>query len=359
VLAAALALGASACVSGFDRNDQTVNSLRILGASMHIDNGDGIDWADAEPGDTVTFKVLLANPTNIPSVKVSWVACVPPSLNNPVTPCISEQVLRNPVQLIDGTYGPSTGVVPLGVGETFQFTIPTELSALTDQLITRAKDPMTKAAQCSLFIEAPVIIIAQGSDGSVVTAIKYLRLSPWSKIGPTNTTDQTLWYYVRNANPTIDALITPTDQSACAGQTLAQTLVQSCSTDADCTYGGPCSSDGWCPPAKFPAGPTTICGRIRDSQTDATGADTDIQTYYYCGIDGKDGQEMEYPAITWYQTGGGQAAIANTNTTGVPTLAARTFLNFTRPTGEFTLYGVVRDGRDGENWIAQTFSALP
>ena len=28
---------------------------------------------------------------------------------------------------------------------------------------------------------------------------------------------------------------------------------------------------------------------------------------------------------------------------------------FTRPPGPFTLYGVVRDGRDGENWIAQDF----
>jgi hypothetical protein len=96
----------------------------------------------------------------------------------------------------------------------------------------------------------------------------------------------------------------------------------------------------------FPAGSQTICGKIPDG---------DIQTYYYCGLDGVDGSEMEYPTITWYATGGGQAGISNSNTAGTPDLASRTFELYTRPPGPFTLYGVVRDGRDGENWIAQAF----
>lgn len=346
VLAAALALGAAACVSGFDRNDQTVNSLRILGASMHIDNGDGIDWADAQAGDTVTFKALVANPTNIPNVTVSWVTCLP-SLNNTVTPCTSEQVLRNPIHLVDGTYGPADGLLALGVGETIQYTIPGEIKDLTDMLIARAQDPTTKAAQCALFIEAPVIIVAQGTDpagnpGPAVTAIKYLRLSPWSQIGA-YTTDPTLQAYVRNFNPSISALNLPNDTSACSGQT----LVQSCKSDADCSGGSPCSADGWCPPtAMFPSVQLAICGQIPD---------TDIQTFNYCGIDGVDGTQIEYPTITWYETAGAQSTFANTNTAGVPDLASRTFLRFTRPSGPFTLYGVVRDGRDGENWIAQAF----
>ena len=33
-----------------------MNGLRILGAAAHIDNGDGVDWADAEVGDTVTLR---------------------------------------------------------------------------------------------------------------------------------------------------------------------------------------------------------------------------------------------------------------------------------------------------------------
>jgi hypothetical protein len=199
---------------------------------------------------------------------------------------------------------------------------------------------MTPNAQCSLYKQAPIIIIAQGSDGSVVSALKNLRLSPWSQVGP-GASDPTLQHYIRNANPSIAALNIPADHSACAGQT----LVASCQTDADCG-GATCSSDGWCPPVPFPADSQTICGQIPDA---------DSQTYYYCGMDGVDGSEMEYPTITWYSTGGGQATISNKNTAGTPDLASRTFLNFIRPTGPFTLYGVVRDGRDGENWIAQAF----
>ncbi len=131
------------------------------------------------------------------------------------------------------------------------------------------------------------------------------------------------------------------DKSACTGQT----LVASCQTDADCG-GATCSTDHWCPPAAFPPGTQTICGQIPDA---------DIQTYYYCGLDGVDGSEMEYPSITWYATGGSQATISNSNTAGTPDLASRTFELYTRPPGPFTLYGVVRDGRDGENWIAQAF----
>ena len=75
---------------------------------------------------------------------------------------------------------------------------------LLDQLITRAEDPTQPIAQCSLFIEAPFIIIAQGSDGSVVSALKNLRLSPWSQVGP-GATDPALQHYIRNANPSIAA----------------------------------------------------------------------------------------------------------------------------------------------------------
>jgi hypothetical protein len=334
-----LALGLSSCVSGFDRNDQLVTGLRILGAAAHIDNGDGTDWADAEVGDTVTFRALVANPTSIPTVTVTWLTCLP-SLNQTVTPCDSETVLRQPADLITMAADPNSGVIELGLGETIQYTVPQEVGYLLAQLVTRADQ--NSNAQCALYIEAPVIIIAQGSDGSLVTAVKNLRLSPWSQTGP-GASDPALQHYIRNANPSIEALNIPNDKSACVGQT----LVASCQRDADCGGGATCSSDGWCPPAAlFPSGSQTICGQIPDA---------DIQTYYYCGLDGVDGSEMEYPTITWYATGGGQATISNSNTAGTPDLASRTFELYTRPSGPFTLYGVVRDGRDGENWIAQAF----
>ena len=335
LMAALVALGLASCESGFDRNDQIVNSLRILGASAHIDNNDGVDWADAEVGDMVTLSALVANPTGIPSVTVKWVTCLP---SNNVTPCTSETVLRQPADLITLAADPNSGVILLGEGETIQYVIPPEVQPILTML--KASADQSPNAQCSVYKPAPVIIIAQGSDGSVVTALKNLRLSPWSLTGP-GASDPNLQHYIRNANPRIGALNIPNDKSACAGQT----LVASCQSDADCGS-ATCSTDGWCPPVSFPAGSQTICGQIPDA---------DIQTYYYCGKDGVDGSEMEYPTITWYATAGVQAGISNSNTAGTPDLASRTFEIFNRPPGPFTLYGVVRDGRDGENWIAQAF----
>ena len=339
IAAVLLCAGASGCESGFDRNDQIVNSLRILAAADHIDNGDGVDWADAQVGDTVTLSALVANPTGIPTVTVTWVTCLP-SLNDTLTPCANETVLRQPADLITMAADPTSGVLQLGVGETIQYTVPLEVQPLLDQLIARADGSLN--AECSIYIEAPLIIIAQGSDGSVVTALKNLRLSPWGQIGP-NTTDPALRYYVRNANPDLTELDLPPDFSACAGQT----LVKACQSDADCGgLPGTCSAAGWCPPASFPSGNLAVC-----AQLNATAA----QRYYYCGLDGVDGSELEQPSITWYSTAGTQASISNSNTAGTPDLKSRTFEMFDRPPGPFTLYGVVRDGRDGENWIAQDF----
>jgi hypothetical protein len=340
IAAALLWAGTSGCESGFDRNDQIVNNLRILGATAHIDSGDGVDWADAEVGDTVTLSALVANPTGIPTVTVTWLTCLP-SLNDALTPCANEQVLRTPTDLIAMAADPASGVIQLGVGETIQYTVPQEVQPLLDQLVARADQNVN--AECALYIEAPLIIIAQGSDRSVVTALKNLRLSPWSQTGP-GASDPALQHYIRNANPAIAELDIPSDLSACAGQT----LVRACQTAADCDPGATCSPDGWCPPAPFPSGNQTVCAQLPVTPTEA-------QTYYYCGLDGVDGSEMEYPSITWYETAGSQGGIANKNTAGTPDLTSRTFQTFTRPPGPFTLYGVVRDGRDGENWIAQDF----
>jgi hypothetical protein len=342
IAAALLWAGASGCESGFDRNDQIVNSLRILAAAAHIDNGDGVDWADAQVGDTVTLSALVANPTGIPTVTVTWVTCLP-SLNDTLTPCANETVLRQPADLITMAADPTSGVLQLGVGETIQYTVPPEVQPLLDQLIARADANVN--AECSLYIEAPLIIIAQGSDGSVVTALKNLRLSPWSHTGP-GASDPALKYYIRNANPDLTALDLAADFSPCAGQ---QTLVKACQSDADCDgVPGACSAEGWCPPATAfpPDANQLICAQL---------AANAAQTYYYCGLDGADGSEPEEPSITWYETAGTQGGVSNSNTAGTADLKSRTFETFTRPPGPFTLYGVVRDGRDGENWIAQDF----
>ena len=153
-----------------------------------------------------------------------------------------------------------------------------------------------------------------------VTAVKNLRLSPWSQIGP-DAADPALQHYIRNANPSIAALNIPTDNSACAGQTLVHEL-----PDRRRLRRRDLLVRRLVPARRrFPAGPQTICGQIPDRRTSrriTTAAST-----------GSTAAEMEYPTITWYATAGGQAGIANANTAGTPDLASRTFADLHPPTG--------------------------
>jgi len=340
VVASGLAAGLAGCETGFDRNDQIVNSLRILGARDTVMSTDGIDWSDAQDGDTIELSVLLANPTGIPSVTVTWLACLPGATS--VSPCEDEGVLRDPTTLIPKAQDPATtGVLLLGVGETIQYTIPSEVKDLLQTVITRADQNVN--AECAVYLEVPLIIIAQGSDGQVFTATKNLRLAPWSQTGP-GASDPALQYYIRNANPSIDQLVIPNDQSACAGQVLTTI----CATDADCTGTPATCTNGWCvPTGPFPDGNQIVCGHLPPEI---------VQSYWSCGIAGPLYNVEERPSITWYVTAGALGDVASTNNNGGDAnLAGRTFTGFTRPAGPFTLYGVMRDGRDGEAWVAQAF----
>ncbi len=96
------------CESGFDRNDQIVNSLRILGVKAHVitnDANDQLNWADADAGDTVEFSALVANPTGDPALTVTWLACLP--VPGQVSPCTYPPDLRDPTKIVPD---PSTGV---------------------------------------------------------------------------------------------------------------------------------------------------------------------------------------------------------------------------------------------------------
>lgn len=332
--------GAGACESGFERNDQIVNSLRILGARDSVIDSDPIDWADAKDGDTIELSALVANPGGASSVIVTWLACVPGATS--VSPCLDEGVLRDPTMLIALSNDPTTtGVLLLGRGETIQYTIPSDIgSTLLAPLIANADSHPN--AQCAVYIEVPLVIIAQG-DGEVFTATKNLRLSPWDQTGP-DATDPALQHYIRNANPTIDQLVIPTDRSECAGQTLTHT----CDATNPCDDLGTTCNNGWCvPTAPFPDGQQIVCGDVPPA---------DAESYWTCGLDGPLYNPTEQPHITWYMTAGVLGDVASANTSGGDDdLASRTFTGFTRPAGPFTLYGVIRDGRDGEAWVAQDF----
>jgi hypothetical protein len=89
----------------------------------------------------------------------------------------------------------------------------------------------------------------------------------------------------------------------------------------------------------------------------------EAQGFYDCDLNGPvqityagEGPNIpEYSEVIWYMTGGTLAAFSGPNNLGTPSELVRTFTGFSRPPGPFTLYGVVRDGRDGEDWIAQDF----
>ncbi len=123
--------------------------------------------------------------------------------------------------------------------------------------------------------------------------------------------------------------------------------------DADCAtagVGGTCQRNLCTGAVPFPAGPQTVC-----LNTDPTG-----QIFYNCDLDGPEVNAYgvgtpEYPSVIWYTTGGTLAGFSGPSNGGTPSAMTRTFTGFTRPSGPFTLYGVVRDGRDGEDWIAQDF----
>ncbi|HVZ88471.1 MAG TPA: hypothetical protein VHG72_15980 [Polyangia bacterium] len=356
LLLAATALAAlPACESGFDRNDQIVNSLRILGIRSHVvENTDTTDWADAQVGDTLELSALVTNPANV-GVTITWLACVPNG-TDVLPPCNDANLLKNPVSLIGMANDPSTGVLNLGTTNPVQFTVPSEVQPLLDAVLTRAYDPnnpqaANPQAECSLFVEVPLIVILQGSDGEVFTATQNVRLSPWSQVGANATVPQ-YQYYIRNANPSITGFFdNPPSRTVCAGQPL--TVV--CQSDADCaafSAGTTCQPNGFCAPGTFPDGNQTICLALDMPQD-----------YYDCGLSGPeldndpDGSPnvAEQPSITWYATAGSIGTIARPKAGTGTDLASETYSAFTRATGPFTIYGVVRDGRGGETWLAQDF----
>lgn len=313
--------GLLGCVSGFDRNDQIVDSLRILAVGAHVDDTTGLhsDWADADVGDTVHLQALVANPGGLSTVTVTWLACLP--IPGQSQPCTDPAYLRDPTTIIPLAQDPSTGVVLLGEGVAIDYTVPTELQPLRDALLARADANVN--AECALYMQIPLLVIAQdASSGAVFPAVKNIRLSPWKD----QAGNPRYAYYIRNLNPTIQGFNIPASETSCDGQPLATGET-------------------------FPDGPQTLCLALAPAQS-----------YYTCGLDGPqidhpdDAPNVpEQPDAIWYMTGGTLSAYpAPTNGSG-GSLASRTYTRFTRPAGPFTIYGVVRDHRDGVTWIAQDF----
>jgi hypothetical protein len=322
ILAIGLGLFGS-CVSGNGRNDQIVDGLRILGVRSEV-KGDA-DLADADIGDTVILSALVVPPKDVAAVTVTWLACLRADAQTAV-PCTDQGVLRDPLSLIG-----MSGVLTLGTGVNVEAIIPEEARSLVEAVLARA-DTQT-AAECALFVETPLIVVAQASDGTVVTASKTLRLSPYHTL---RASSDPMYHYLPNTNPAIDALVlNPTGRDACGGPS----AVVACAQDSDCAGTG--CVNGAC---VFPDGNQIVCGHIPD-----TG-----ELVARCGLDGVVESKPEQLSVSWYATGGSVGGIASATGTAAD-LASQTFLSFTRPSGPFTLWGVARDGRAGEAWIAQDF----
>jgi hypothetical protein len=299
-----LALTAS-CVSGNGRSDQIVDGLRILGVRSEVKGEPGL--ADADIGDTVIFSALVIPPPN-ETLTVTWLACL---RANPQTavPCTDDGVLREPLSLIG-----MPGVLSLGTGLSVEAIVPEEARALLDGVLARAD--AQPSAQCALYVETPLIVIAQASGGAVVTASKTLRLAPYHTL---RTSSDPMFHYLPNINPVVDALaLNPPGRDACSGDAVD---------------------------IAFPEGTQVVCGHIPD-----TG-----ELVARCGLDGVIESKPEQVSISWYATGGSVGGAPSAGRGMADDVAARTFMTFSRPSGSFTLWGVAHDGRAGESWIARDF----
>ncbi|MFL5307171.1 MAG: hypothetical protein ACJ8F1_18290, partial [Polyangia bacterium] len=255
-------------------------------------------------------------------------------------PCTDDAYLRKPAAIIPLADDPAnTGVLKLGTGTSVDYTVPQDVKPILQNLLDNADQHVN--AECALYTQIPLLVIAQdGQDGPVFAAVKNLRLSPWHDIATGHASYQ---FYVRNVNPQIAAFnISPTGTATCDGQPLATP----CLTDADCTSPAACSN-GACTgvAAPFPDGPQVICLDVEQAQN-----------YYTCGLDGPQQPIVpEQPDVIWYMTGGALSGFSAPNDGSGGSVSSRTFTHFTRPAGPFTIYGVARDHRDGETWIAQDF----
>jgi hypothetical protein len=299
-----VALTAS-CVSGNGRSDQIVDGLRILGVRSEV-KGEA-DLADADIGDTVILSALVIPPAN-ETVTVTWLACLRASPET-VVPCTDDGVLRQPLSLIG-----MSGVLSLGTGISVEAVVPEQARPFLDAVLARADAQVS--AECALYVETPLIVIAQASGGGVVTASKTLRLTPYHTL---RTASDPMYHYLANINPSIDALfLNPSGRDACTG------------TAVD---------------VGFPGGPQVVCGHIPD-----TG-----ELVARCGLNGVIESKPEEVSISWYASGGSVGGPPAAGRGAADDLAARTFMTFSRPSGSFTLWGVAHDGRAGESWIAQDF----
>jgi len=318
-LALALAAAAAACNTGFEPQYR-VTELRILAVRAALVPVVEPPRADVEPGETVRFEALVANPLGRAPLTVSFYACAPAASEASLPPCLDPEVLKDPAALATtpGVLLLGRDVLAAGDGDeaAVDYTVPdgAEVASVIDAVIQRAVAEPTY--RCSLYAEVPVVVVAE-AGGRTEVAVKRVRVTPpAAELAPYPELQDA---YVANVNPRRPLVFrAPPFEGRCDERT-------------------PLAS------GPYPMGLTELCGTPPDEP----------QRYNVCGTAGVESSTPETRSWQWFVTAGtfpDSDGIGNT-TESTP--------EFERPPGPFTLWLVLRDGRGGVSWTAHDVAAAP
>lgn len=304
---AAAALLLAACNTNVDPQFR-VDDVRIMAVRSGVAAGAA---ADVQPGDTLVLDALVANPLGRPGLAVQWFGCLP-TPDEAVSPCSDLATLSDPSRLVG-----NPSAVFLGSGARVEYTIPPLTDALAFAIRTAQRQP---TYACRLYAELVVVIVA-AAEGKRSVAVKSVRVLPTAaQLAAAGVTS----YYALNHNPKADD-------------------VRRAPSDPDTCTGGSSVGEG-----PFPEGKTVICG----VENSVPGTYT-VDRFNLCNPDGSitAGQD-ESLSWQWYATGGDFPDVGGVGN------ARGDHVDFTRPPGAFTLWGILRDGRGGADWVSFAVSAL-
>lgn len=304
-LAALLLL--AACNTGFDPQYRVLD-VRVLAVRSGVTAGSS---ADVAPGETLVLRALVANPKARPGLGVTWFGCLP-AADESLSPCADPDYLVDPARLVPLTAGPSPRVVLLGTGGEVSYAVPALTDAMAFVVATAKARP---TFECRLYAELVVVAVAE-AEGVRSVAVKRVRVKPPAAlVTAEGVTDR----YALNLNPeALDVRRAPSDEATCAGGTSVAT-------------------------GAFPAGRTVVCGRASGTST---------QQFAVCEPAGGIAAASERLDWQWYVTGGEfpeEGGVGNARGVSV---------DFERPSGPFTLWAIVRDGRGGDDWVTFLVSTL-
>jgi hypothetical protein len=307
-----------ACNPGFDPQYR-VTDLRILAVEAQVVGsgaGDGVTTADPNLDDTLQLEALIANPkgkADLSDLDVTWLACAPGE-GGKLPPCVDPTVLQDPASLV------SAGAFPIGKGAKPPAYPLAALPPAAREAFQAAIDAARAHAlseptfQCRIYVELPIVVVAESPSGRRDVALKRVRLvqRPAEAVPP-------LDGYVPNRNPVVKGAVSAFDDGCLGGTSLSL------------------------PEALTAGRKTTLCAQAA-SQPDG---------YFVCDAKGTRTATTETLTWQWYVTDGEFEDV------GFVGNAEGGHLDFTPPRGPFTLWLILRDGRGGEGWARFDLTPAP